>query len=276
MAPPAMFSRRDTLAAGVALLGSGTLLPSNGALGQGDAAPLPRLVEFERLVAANRVLANENVVDAFGHVSVRDPRDPNRFVMSRSRSPAYVEAADLMVFDLEGAPIDARDRRPYSERMIHAAVYAARPDVRSVVHHHAYSVLPFTITAAPLRPVVHAASVIGGIIPVWDIREHFGDTDMLVRTIEQGRSLATTLEANTCLLMRGHGAVVVGEDIPRAVLTSIYLQVNANVLLQARELGAPTPLSDAEIQLSAAAQSSDLAVSRAWEYLCLRAGVEPV
>ena len=126
--------------------------------------------------------------------------------------------------------------------MIHAAVYAARTDVQSVVHHHAYGVLPFTITDEPLRPVIHTASVIGAEIPVWDIRTRFGATDMLVRTIEQGRDLAATLAGNTCALIRGHGAVVVGASIERAVLTAIYLQVNANVLLQALPLGAPEPL----------------------------------
>lgn len=231
--------------------------------------------ELARLVAANRVLAHEGVVDAFGHVSVRDPRNRERFWLSRSRSPALVELDDLMEFALDGAAIDARGRTPYGERMIHAAVYAARADVRSVVHHHAYGVLPFTITREPLRPVVHTASVIGAEIPVWDIRTRFGGTDMLVRSIEQGRDLAAALGANTCLLMRGHGAVVVGASVERAVLTAIYLQVNANVLLQALPLGIPEPLSAEEIERSAEAQFSPLALDRSWEYFCQRAGVDP-
>lgn len=277
--PSKSFSRRSILASGIAAAGLsaplGRLLAQSSD-GTGVATILPGLVEFQRLVAANRILANEDVVDAFGHVSVRDPRNPEQFVMSRSRSPAYVEHGDLMEFDLEGVPLNPAGRRPYGERMIHAAIYAARPEINSVVHHHAYAVLPFTITDVPLRPVVHAASVIGTEIPVWDIREHYGDTDMLVRTIEQGRNLAATLGDNTCLLMRGHGAVVAGLDVQRAVLTSIYLQVNATVLLQARELGDPLALSDEEIALSSETQFSPLAVPRAWEYLCRRAGVDPV
>jgi HCOMODA/2-hydroxy-3-carboxy-muconic semialdehyde decarboxylase len=233
---------------------------------------LPR--ELTRLVAANRILAHEGVVDAFGHVSVRDPRDAQRFWLSRSRSPALVEADDLMEFTLDGIAVDARGRTPYGERMIHAAVYAARGDVQSVVHHHAYGVLPFTITAEPLRPVVHTASVIGAEVPVWDIRTRFGATDMLVRTIEQGRDLAATLGDNTCLLIRGHGAVVAGASVERAVLTAIYLQVNANVLLQALPLGEPTQLSLEEIERSAEAQFSPLALDRSWEYFCQRAGVD--
>jgi HCOMODA/2-hydroxy-3-carboxy-muconic semialdehyde decarboxylase len=240
-------------------------------------AQAPRDVprELARLVAANRILANEGVVDAFGHVSVRDPRNAERFWLSRSRSPALVELDDLMEFALDGTAVDARGRTPYGERMIHAAVYAARADVRSVVHHHAYGVLPFTITGEPLRPVVHTASVIGAVVPVWDIRARFGDTDMLVRSLEQGRDLAATLANNTCVLIRGHGAVVVGASVERAVLTAIYLQVNASVLLQALPLGAPQALSAGEIARSAEAQFSPLALDRTWEYFCQRAGVDP-
>ena len=237
---------------------------------------LEPLAEFRRVVAANRILANEGVVDAFGHVSVRDPRDPRRFVMARSRSPALVELADLMEFERDGTPVDARGRTVYGERMIHAAVSEARADVHSVVHDHATGLLPFTITGAPLKPVIHTASVIGAEIPVWDIRDRFGATDMLVRTLEQGRDLAKALGGNTCALMRGHGAVVVGATIQRAVLTAIYLQVNANVLMQARTIGEPEPLSAAEIEQSAATQFSPLALDRAWEYYCQRAGVDVV
>ena len=245
------------------------------ALAQAGGESLPPLPEFRRVVAANRILAHEGVVDAFGHVSVRDPRDAQRFVLARSRSPALVELSDLMEFALDGTPIAARGRTPYGERMIHGAVYEARPDVMAVVHHHAYGVLPFTITGTPLKPVIHTASVIGAAIPVWDIRTAFGDTDMLVRTIEQGRDLAATLAANTCLLMRGHGAVVVGASVQQAVLTAIYLQVNANVLLEALQLGAAEGLSAEEIAQSAAAQFSPLALDRSWEYFCQRAGVDP-
>ena len=251
-------------------------VPMNRAFAQPPAgAPLPPLPEFRKLVAANRILAHEGVVDAFGHVSVRDPRDPTRFVLSRSRSPALVELADLMEFTPDGVAVDARGRTPYGERMIHAAIYAARPDVVSVVHHHAYGVLPFTISDEPLRPVVHTASVIGAEIPVWDIRTKFGGTDMLVRSLEQGRDLAATLAGHTCLLIRGHGAVVVGDSIERAVLTAIYLEVNAKVLLEALPLGPPETLSADEIAKSSEAQFSPLALDRTWEYFCQRAGVDP-
>jgi len=258
------------------------VLEAGAALALLGTAPVARaqaardvLRELTRLVAANRILANEGVVDAFGHVSVRDPRNRERFWLSRSRSPALVESEDLMEFTLDGTAVDARGRTAYGERMIHAAVYAARADVQSVVHNHAYDVLPFTITDEPLRPVVHTASVIGAEIPVWDIRTKFGGTDMLVRTLEQGRDLAATLAGNACLLMRGHGAVVASASVERAVLTAIYLQVNANVLLKALPLGVPEPLSAEEIERSTEAQFSPLALDRSWEYFCQRAGVDP-
>jgi HCOMODA/2-hydroxy-3-carboxy-muconic semialdehyde decarboxylase len=241
-----------------------------------DAGSLPALPEFRRLVAANRILANEGVVDAFGHISVRDPRNPAQFVLSRSRSPALVELADLMEFGADGAPLDARGRTPYGERMIHAGVYEARPDVMSVVHHHAYAVLPFTVTKTPLKPVIHTASLIGAEIPVWDSRTKFGDTDMLVRTLEQGRDLARTLGRNTCVLIRGHGAVVAAGSIQAAVLTAVYLSVNADVEQKALALGHPEGLSADEIRRSSATQLSPLALDRAWEYFCQRAGVDPV
>ena len=272
-------SRRGVLSAALAL----ATWPLAGALGKAHAQSTPgssavsleRLPELARLVAANRILATENVVDAFGHVSVRHPRNPKRFVMSRSRSPALVEHDDLMEFELDGAPVDQRGRTVYGERMIHAAIYAVRPDVASVVHNHSYAVLPFTITGTPLKPVIHTASIIGAEIPVWDIRDHFGDTDMLVRTIEQGRDLAAALGRNTCVLMRGHGCVVTGASVQRAVLTAIYLQVDATVQLQAAGLGTSTGLSPGEIAKSGDTQFSPLALDRAWEYFCQRAGVAP-
>jgi HCOMODA/2-hydroxy-3-carboxy-muconic semialdehyde decarboxylase len=269
-------SRRRLLCDGLALAALGAAaLRGEAQPASSEAGALPPLPEFRKLVAANRILAHEGVVDAFGHVSVRDPRDAQRFVLARSRSPALVELADLMEFTLDGAAVDARGRTPYGERMIHAAIYAARPDVLSVVHTHAYAVLPFTITGEKLKPVVHTASVIGAEVPVWDIRTRFGATDMLVRSIEQGRDLAAALGEHTCLLMRGHGAVVVGASIERAVLTAIYLQVNAQVLLDALPLGTPEALSAEEIARSSEAQFSPLALDRSWEYFCGRAGVDP-
>lgn len=267
-----LMERRALLRAALGLLGAAAV-PGLRAQPGGPAEP----VEFRRVVAANRILANESVVDAFGHVSVRDPRDPERYVMSWARSPALVEVADLVQFAQDGTPISAGERRVYGERMIHGAVYEARPDVHAVVHHHAYSVIPFAVSDIPLVPLTHTAAVIGAEIPVWDIAARFGETDTLVRTMEIGRDLATTLAGNTCLLMRGHGAVVVGRSVQEAVLTAIYLEVNARILATTLTLtDSPRGLSVAEIELATATQFSPLGAERAWEYYCRRAGVDPV
>ena len=241
-----------------------------------DGARLTDRIEFRRLVAANRILAREEVVDAFGHVSIRDPENAKRYVMARSRSPELVEYADLIRFEQDGRSLDPENRTPYGERMIHGAIYETRSDVNAVVHNHAYSLLPFGITGRTLEPVVHVASVIGADIPLWDIATRFNETDMLVRTMEQGRDLAATLGRNTCALMRGHGAVVAAGSLKEAVITAIYLKVNAEVQFQAMALGTPRGLSDREVELSRATQFSPLALDRAWESFCARAGVDAI
>jgi HCOMODA/2-hydroxy-3-carboxy-muconic semialdehyde decarboxylase len=276
-ASPARVPRRHLLRAGLCAAGAGMFASWPSAWGQTGSGDLDGRVEFQRVVAANRILATESVVDAFGHVSVRDPRDPDRYVMSHARSPALVELEDLMAFEQDGTPLDARGRRPYGERMIHGAVYEARADVNAVIHHHAYSVIPFSVTTTPLVPLSHTAAVIGAHVPVWDIAKRFGDTDTLVSTMEKGRDLAAALADNTCLLMRGHGAVVVGASIKEAVLSAIYLEVNARILLQTLALSdAPIALSEGETELARATQFSPLGADRAWEYYCRRAGVDPV
>ena len=241
-----------------------------------DAAGLEERIEFRRLVAANRILANEEVVDAFGHVSVRDPENPRRYVMARSRSPELVEYADLIRFEQDGRSLDRGNRTPYGERMIHGAIYEARSDVNAVVHNHALPLLPFGITGRALAPMVHTASIIGSEVPIWDIAARFNETDMLVRSMEQGRDLAATLGSNACVLMRGHGAVVAASSLKAAVMTAIYLKINAEVQLQAMAIGTPRGLSEREVDLSRATQFSPLALDRAWEYFCVRAGVDPI
>jgi HCOMODA/2-hydroxy-3-carboxy-muconic semialdehyde decarboxylase len=178
-----------------------------------------------------------------------------------------------MEFALDGTPIDARGRTPYGERMIHGAIYELRPEVHAVVHNHSYAVVPFSLVGRKLVPVVHVGSVIGEEVPVWDIRDAFGDTDMLVRTMEQGRDLARLAAGHTCVLMRGHGAVVTARELRQAVLTAVYLQVNASIQADAMRFGEPKPLSPGEIKLTRETQFSPLSMERAWEYFCSRAGV---
>ncbi|HSU63692.1 MAG TPA: class II aldolase/adducin family protein [Burkholderiales bacterium] len=225
------------------------------------------------LVIANRILANENVVDAYGHVSLRHPRDPQRFFLARSLSPDRVERGDIMEFDLEGNPTGGDARQPYLERFIHAAAYEARPDVQAVVHAHAEDVLPFGISAAPLRPVIHSGSFMGEHVPLWDIRDRFGDTNLLVTSMPQGRDLARTLGGNNVALMRGHGFVAAARSLIEVVRMSVYVPRNARVLLAGLRLGEVKPLSPGEIAArNAGYKPYSPETWRAWEYWATRAG----
>jgi len=225
------------------------------------------------VVIANRILAHENVVDAYGHVSVRHPGDPKRFLLARSLSPELVERGDIMEFDLEGNALGGDKRQPYLERFIHGAVYEARPDVVAVVHAHAEDVLPFGITGAPLRPVIHSGSFMGEQVPVWDIRDKFGDTNMLVTSVPQGRDLAMRLAGNNVALMRGHGFVAAARSLIEVVRMSVYVPRNARVQMAAMQLGAVKPLSRGEIAArNAGYKPNSPETWRAWEYWATRAG----
>jgi ribulose-5-phosphate 4-epimerase/fuculose-1-phosphate aldolase len=188
---------------------------------------------LEDIVIGSRILAEFGVVDAFGHVSARDPNNPNHFLMSRSLAPAMVTTDDIMEFDLDGNAIDARGRSLFLERFIHAEIYRARPDVMSVVHTHSPGVIPFSVSKTPLRALFHNAAFLAGGVPVWDIAHEFGATDMLVRDGGIGKSLARTLGDKPVVLMRGHGDVTVGPDVKIAVFRAYYTDVDARLLSQA-------------------------------------------
>jgi HCOMODA/2-hydroxy-3-carboxy-muconic semialdehyde decarboxylase len=225
------------------------------------------------LVIANRILAHENVVDAYGHVSVRHPGNPKRYLLARSVSPELVERGDIMEFDLESNAAAGDTRQPYLERFIHGAIYEARPEVFAVVHAHAEDVLPFGIAAAPLRPVIHSGSFMGEQVPVWDIRDKFGDTNMLVTNLAQGRDLAGRLAANNVALMRGHGFAAAARSLIEVVRMSVYVPRNARVQMAAMQLGAVKPLSRGEIEArNAGYKPNSPETWRAWEYWATRAG----
>jgi ribulose-5-phosphate 4-epimerase/fuculose-1-phosphate aldolase len=226
------------------------------------------------LVIANRILASKKILDAFGHVSIRHPADPQRFIMSRSRGPALVRVEDLMEFTLDCEPVDQRGRAMYAERQIHGAIYRARPDVGAVCHHHANSLIPFGVTNAQLRPIFHMASTIGTKVPVWDIREDFGDTNLLVTKSDQGDSLARALGPNRVVLMRGHGAAVASKTVREVVFTSIYMQVNAELVMAARNLGEIRFLSDGEIAQASEMLFSPLSQERSWQTWVSEAGFD--
>jgi HCOMODA/2-hydroxy-3-carboxy-muconic semialdehyde decarboxylase len=228
------------------------------------------------LVIANRILAHEGVVDAFGHVSLRHPENPRHYFLSRSRAPQLVTPDDIMEFSIEGEPIDQQGRPMYAERPIHGALYEARSDVQAVVHNHSFTVIPFGVTDTPIRPLFHLAAIIGAQVPVWDIRDRFGDTNMLVVTMDQGRDLAETVGAGRVALMRGHGCVVAGGSVKEAVMASIYLQVNAQLLSESLRLGDVNYLSPGEVEQMSETQLRPLAADRAWEYWVMRAGCEEI
>ena len=199
--------------------------------------PAANAAVIDDIVTGSRVLADFGVLDGFGHVSARDPNNPNHFLMSRSLAPALVTAGDIMEFDLDGNAVDARGRALFLERFIHAEIYKARPDVMGVVHTHSPNVIPFTISQVPLRAVFHNAAFLAAGAPVWDIRKDFGETDMLVRNPAIGRSLAETLGDKSVVLMRGHGDVAVGPAVRMAVFRAYYTDVNARLQSQAVGLG---------------------------------------
>lgn len=219
----------------------------------------------EDLVLANHILSNEGIVDAFGHVSARHPTSAGRFLISHTRAPELVEADDLQVLDLNGTRVAGGERRSYEEVAIHAAVYRHRADVGAVVHSHSPSVIPFSVTGVPLRPIYHMGSVIGHEIPVWDIAKRFGETDLLVRDAAQGDDLVAALGTRTAVLMRGHGCVVSGADVRAAVFAAIYLERNATLLADALRLGEVRSLSAGETH-RAAAMLRGHAGERTWEY----------
>lgn len=239
-------TRRDFLTA-CTILTAGALI---GRAGRTRAAPASAgpadPVLIEDLVAANRILADQGVVDGYGHVSARHDKDPNRYLIARSVAPELVTAEDILELDLDSNPVDLRGRKLYLERYIHGEIYKVRPDVKSVVHHHSAAVIPFGVTKVPLRPVYHMAAFVGLGVPVFEIREAGGMTNMLVATPELGRALAATLADKPAALMRGHGAVVVGASIPDAVARSVYLQMDARLQAQAMALGGEVTYLDPE------------------------------
>ena len=214
------------------------------------------------LVAGNHILANENVLDGYGHVSARHPGNKQRFLLSRSLAPESVTAADIMEHDLDGVPIDAKGRAPYKERFIHSEIYRVRLDVNAIVHCHTPSLIPFGVTKKPLRPMYHQSAFLAVGVPVFEIREAAGMTNMLIETAPLGRALAKVLGDKPAVLMRGHGAVVVADTIPNVVGRSIYLDLNARIQAQAIALGGPiTEISAEEAKKYAASDN----YSRAWE-----------
>jgi HCOMODA/2-hydroxy-3-carboxy-muconic semialdehyde decarboxylase len=194
-------------------------------------------VQLEDLVAANRILAHHGILDAFGHISIRHPANPEHYLMSRWLAPALVTADDIAEYDLESVALTHQGMQLYSERYIHSEIYKVRPDVKAIVHSHSPTVVPFSVTKATFRPILHNAAFLGAEVPVFDIREKFGPTDMLVNRKERGTELAKVLGKANTALMRGHGNVVVGSNIQNVVWRAYYTEVNARMLATAIAIG---------------------------------------
>jgi HCOMODA/2-hydroxy-3-carboxy-muconic semialdehyde decarboxylase len=201
---------------------------------------------------------------------VRHPDNPQRYLLSRARAPDCIEVEDIVEYELDGAAIDARGRAPYRERFIHGAIYEARPDVQSVVHNHSPSVIPFGVTTNRLRPLMHVCAHMGHEVPTWDSQTRFGDSTLLVESMEMGRDLAKLLGRRPTALMRGHGCVAVGSSIQHAVYIAIYLELGAKLQMQAMAMGGIKFLTEGEID-RIAARMGPYSLNRTWENWCRRA-----
>jgi HCOMODA/2-hydroxy-3-carboxy-muconic semialdehyde decarboxylase len=221
---------------------------------------------IDELVAGNRILFHEKVVDGFGHISVRHDKDPARFLMSRSRAPGLVTAADLVTHDFDGNPLDHTDAPLYGERFIHGEIYRARPEVQSVVHCHAPQLIPFAATRTGLRPLYHMSGFLAEGVPIFEIREAAGQaTNMLIRSSALGAALARSLADKPMVLMRGHGATMVGGSIRQAVYRAVYAALNAGLQMEAMRLGEPIYLDRDEGRLASQVNEGPGAIERVWQ-----------
>jgi len=225
---------------------------------------------IEELALANRILAHEGVLDAFGHVSLRHPSDPGRYLLSRSRSPLLIEPDDILEYTLDSQPVRPPKALLYAERVIHGCIYQARADVMAVCHHHAPAIMPFAVAGKAIMPVFHLGAAMGEDAPFWDQHDEFGDTNLLVVKQEEGHSLARALGQHAAVMMNRHGATVVGGGLRELVSRSIFMCQNAEYQLRALALGAPERLHSGEIKLAGALSLLPTVVTRTWEYWSMR------
>jgi ribulose-5-phosphate 4-epimerase/fuculose-1-phosphate aldolase len=224
------------------------------------------------LALANRILAHEGVLDAFGHVSMRHPDDPGRYFLSRARSPLLIQPEDIVEFTLDSAPVKPQKVHLYAERVIHGCIYQARNDVMAVCHHHAPAIMPFAIAGKAIVPVFHVGAAMGEEVPFWDQHDEFGDTNLLVVKPEEGRSLARALGRHSAVLMNRHGATVAAGGLKELVSRSIFMCQNAEYQWRALMLGAATPLHRGETRLAGAISLMPSVIARTWEYWSIREG----
>jgi HCOMODA/2-hydroxy-3-carboxy-muconic semialdehyde decarboxylase len=189
------------------------------------------------LAAASRILAAQGVVDGMGHVSMRHPDAPNRYLMARAVAPARVVPDDIIEYNLDNQPCNAHGRSSFLERFIHGAIYQARPEVMAVVHSHSPSVIPFGLVNVPMRAMFHNAAFLAAGVPIFNIAEKFGATDMLIGNQDKGRAFTEVLGDKHVALMRAHGSVACGPSLQTAVFRAVYTEVNARVQHWTQALG---------------------------------------
>jgi HCOMODA/2-hydroxy-3-carboxy-muconic semialdehyde decarboxylase len=262
----ALFTRFCCLFALAAISGISTMVTpacaQNAPMKTAEQEDVERIAD---LVLANHILADQGVVDGFGHISVRSAKNPNHYFISRSRAPALVSADDIMEYDLDDQPINPRGRTSYLERFIHSEIYKVRSDVQSIIHSHSPAVIPFGVSDVPLRPISHMAGFLITVVPVFEIRDAGGsETYMLIRNKALGAALAQKLGNGTVVLMRGHGDTVVGNSIKTAVLHAIYTEVNAHLESDAIHLGGKITFLN-EVEAAKIGEQNDKLVDRPWE-----------
>lgn len=223
---------------------------------------------IKKVVLANRILSNENILDALGHVSVRNPENPEEFLLSRSLAPMLVTEDDIMRHDFAGNVLD-KDYKPYMERILHAKIYEARPDVQAICHNHAAPLLPFTTTGVEIKPMVHSGSMFYEGVPFYD--DYDVSDGMLIKNSVEGERIARTLGNKRAMLLRGHGAIVVGKSLEEVVMCSIYFALNAEVQYRSMQMGNMKCLSYEEGRAATETVLGPIPLERAWNYWAARA-----
>ena len=244
-------------------------LPSNAQTPPTSGGPVDAAV-IDDLVTASRILAAQGILDGLGHVSIRHPTNPNRYLMSRSVAPALMTVSDVIEYDLDSNPIDANGRASFIERFIHGEIYKARPDVQAIVHSHSPTVIPFGVSQVPMHAMYAPAGFLAAGVPVFEIRKYGGMTNLLVSNPAFGRALAATLGDKSVALMRGHGNVVVAPNVQAVVFRAIYTEINARLQLQAIGLGGPITYLEKEEgekidSLNSSSKNPGVGVTRSWD-----------